>query len=468
MSRLLSELAGVAGIEPEPQWSEIEISDVHHDSRAMAPGALFAAIPGDLHDGHDYAEDAARAGATALLVQRRLGVGVPELEVASVRESLGPVASALHDHPSRSLQLVGVTGTNGKTTTVRIISGLLDALGGSVAEIGTLTGERTTPEAPELQRFLADAVGRGVDTVAMEVSSHGLAQHRVDGSRFAVAAFTNLGNDHLDYHGTIEDYFAAKRRLFSPELSDAAIVNVDCEFGSRLADEACVPVLRVGRHLFDVVGLGRRSSTLRWRDRTIELALAGAFNVANAVMAAETAVALGHSPSAVAEALATIPGVPGRVEAIDQGQPFAVIVDYAHTHEALAGVLEAARELTTESLIVVFGAGGNRDRGKRPLMGAVARSLADRVVVTSDNPRDERPADIISAIVSGMAEPPDLVEVDRRRAIGAAFDMAGPGDLVLLAGKGHETTQTIGSQVFSFDDRVVAREELRLREGASS
>lgn len=468
MSRLLSELAGVAGVEPEPQWSEIEISDVHHDSRVTAPGALFAAIPGDRHDGHDHAGAAAQAGAAALLVQRRLGIGVPELEVASVREVLGPVASALHDHPSRSLQLAGVTGTNGKTTTVRIICGLLDALGGSVAEVGTLTGERTTPEAPELQRLLAGAVGRGVDTVAMEVSSHGLAQHRVDGSRFAVAAFTNLGNDHLDYHGTIEDYFAAKRRLFSPELSDAAVVNVDCEFGSRLADEAGIPVRRVGRHLFDVVRLGRRASTFRWRGRTIELALAGAFNVANAVTAAETAVALGHPPGAVAEALATIPGVPGRVETIDQGQPFAVIVDYAHTHEALAGVLEAARELTTGSLIVVFGAGGNRDRDKRPLMGAVARGLADRVVVTSDNPRDERPSDIISAIVSGMAEPPDLVEVDRRRAIGAAFDMAGPGDLVLLAGKGHETTQTIGSQVSSFDDRVVAREELRLREGASS
>lgn len=465
MSRPLSHLAHIVGIEPDPLWSDIEISDVHHDSRAMVPGALFAAIRGDSSDGHDHAASAAQAGAAALLVQRRLGVGVPELKVPSVRESLGAVASAVHGDPSRALQLVGVTGTNGKTTTVRILCRLLAALGTSVAEIGTLTGERTTPEAPELQRFLADAVGREVNTVAMEASSHGLAQHRVDGCRFAVAAFTNLGNDHLDYHGTIEDYFAAKLRLFSPELSGLAIVNVDCEFGSRLADESRIPVVRVGRHIFDAVRFDRHASTFHWRDRTVELQMVGGFNVANAVMAAETAVALGHSPSTVAEALATIPGVPGRFEAIDQGQPFSVVVDYAHTHEALAGVLEAARAVTGKSLIVVFGAGGNRDRDKRPLMGKVARDLADRVVVTSDNPRDEHPEHIISAIVSGMAEPPDFVEADRRRAIGAAFDMAAQGDLVLLAGKGHEATQTIGSQMFSFDDRVVARQELRLRTG---
>ncbi|MCQ3805946.1 MAG: UDP-N-acetylmuramoyl-L-alanyl-D-glutamate--2,6-diaminopimelate ligase [Acidimicrobiaceae bacterium] len=468
MSRRLSELASVVGIEPDPRWPDIEIRDVRHDSREMVPGSLFAAIRGDCHDGHDHAVAAVDAGAAALLVQRRLGVGVPELKVASVRESLGAVASAVHGDPSRSLRLVGVTGTDGKTTTVRILCGLLAALGASVLEIGTLTGERTTPEAPELQRVLAAAVGRGVDTAAMEVSSHGLAQHRVDGCRFAVAAFTNLGNDHLDYHGTVEHYFAAKARLFSPELSDLAVVNVDCEFGSRLAAESRIPVVPVGRHLVDAVRFDSRASTFRWRGRTVETQLVGGFNVVNAVMAAEMAVALGHPPNAVAEALATVPGVPGRFEAIDQGQQFSVIVDYAHTHEALASALEAARAVTERSLIVVFGAGGNRDRAKRPLMGEVARDLADRVVVTSDNPRDEHPQDIISAIVSGMAAPPDLVEVDRRRAIGAAFDMAAPGDLVLLAGKGHEATQAIGSEVFSFDDRVVARQELRLRAGVRS
>ncbi|MXW61565.1 MAG: UDP-N-acetylmuramoyl-L-alanyl-D-glutamate--2,6-diaminopimelate ligase [Acidimicrobiaceae bacterium] len=468
MSLELARVADLVRVESKPQWAEIELSDVCHDSRAMVPGALFAAIPGDSSDGHSYAGDAVEAGAAAVLVERPLGLGVPELRVASVRESLGPVASAVHGEPSRALQLVGVTGTNGKTTTVRILSCLLSELGIPVAEVGTLTGERTTPEAPELQRFLADAVARDVAAVAMEVSSHGLAQHRVDGCRFTVAAFTNLGNDHLDYHGTIEEYFAAKQRLFSPELSDLAIVNVDSEFGLRLADEINIPVIAVGAHLVDSLRFDRYMNKFRWRERAVHLPLAGEFNVANAVMAAEIAVALGHRPGDVAEALATTPSVPGRFEVIDQGQPFSVVVDYAHTHDALEAVLAAARAVTKNSLIVVFGAGGNRDHDKRPMMGKVVRSLADRVVVTSDNPRDEPPEDIISAIVSGMPIPPDLVEVDRRRAIGAAFDVAREGDLVLLAGKGHETTQTIGSQVVSFDDRQVAEEELQLRTGVAS
>lgn len=468
MSLELTGLAEVVRIEPKPPWSDIEISDVCHDSRAIVPGALFAAISGDSSDGHSYAGAAVEAGAVALLVERSLGFGVPELRVASVRESLGPVASAVHGNPSQALQLIGVTGTNGKTTTVRILSWLLQTLGVSVAEIGTLTGERTTPEAPELQRFLADAVGRVVTAVIMEVSSHGLVQHRVDGCRFAVAAFTNLGNDHLDYHGTMEEYFAAKRRLFTPELSELAIVNVDSEFGSRLADEIKIPVVRVGEQLVDSVQFDQYMNKFRWRKQAVHLPLAGAFNVANAVMAAEIAVALGHRPGDVAEALATTPSIPGRFEVIEQGQPFAVIVDYAHTHDALEAVLAAARAVTKNSLIVVFGAGGNRDHDKRPQMGRVARDLADCVVVTSDNPRDEPPEEIISAIVSGMAIPPDLVEVDRRRAIGAAFDIAREGDLVLLAGKGHEATQTIGSRVVSFDDRLVARQELKLRTGVAS
>ncbi|MDE0065284.1 MAG: UDP-N-acetylmuramoyl-L-alanyl-D-glutamate--2,6-diaminopimelate ligase [Acidimicrobiaceae bacterium] len=468
MSLELTRVADIVGVEPKPSWSEIELSDVCHDSRAMAPEALFAAITGDSSDGHSYAGDAVEAGAVALLVERPLGLGVAELRVASVRESLGPVSSAVHGNPSRALQLVGVTGTNGKTTTVRILSRLLSELGVSVAEIGTLTGERTTPEAPELQRFLADAVARDVAAVAMEVSSHGLAQRRVDGCRFTVAAFTNLGSDHLDYHGTIEEYFAAKRRLFSPELSDLAVVNVDGEFGSRLADEITIPTVRVGAHLVGSLRFEHCMNRFRWREREVQLPLAGEFNVANAVMAAEIAVALGQAPGDIAEALATTPSVPGRFEVIAQGQPFTVIVDYAHTHDALEAVLTAARAMTSSSLIVVFGAGGNRDHDKRPLMGRVVRSLADRVVVTSDNPRDEPAEDIISAIVSGMATPPDIVEVDRRRAIGAAFDIAREGDLVLLAGKGHEATQTIGSRTYAFDDRQVAVEQLRMRTGAAS
>ncbi len=468
MNLPLAEVATAAGIEAGPRWSDIEVCDVHHDSRAVLPGSLFAAIKGGSTDGHDHAAAAVDAGAVALLVQRRLDLGVPELRVDSVRGSLGAVASAVHGEPSRALNLVGVTGTNGKTTTVRVLCQLLASLGVPVEEIGTLTGERTTPEAPELQRFLADARLRGVTTVAMEVSSHGLAQHRVDGCRFAVAAFTNLGNDHLDYHGTTEDYFAAKRRLFNPDLSETAIVNTAGEFGSRLADEIKIPVVRVGREDIEVVQSDTRTSTFRWRGNLVQSHLTGAFNVANAVMAAEIAVTLGHEPGDVVDALATAAPVPGRFEAIDQGQPFSVIVDYAHTPDALETVLRTARTVTENSLIVVFGAGGNRDRDKRPLMGQVARDLADRVVVTSDNPRDEHPEEIISAVVSGMAIPPDLVEVDRRRAIAAAFDFASEGDLVLLAGKGHETTQAIGSRALPFDDRTTARRELRVRAGAAS
>lgn len=468
MSLDLAGVAAVAGVEPRPSWADIEIKDVSHDSRTVDPGALFAAIRGVSTDGHDYAASATRAGAVALLVERPMGLGVPELQVRSVRESLGPVASAVHGRPSQSLQLIGITGTNGKTTTVHILCRLLQSLGVSVASIGTLTGELTTPEASELQRRLANSVRREETVVAMEVSSHGLAQHRVDGCRFTVGAFTNLGNDHLDYHGTIEEYFAAKRSLFSPGLSDLAVVNVDSEFGSRLADEIRIPVVRVGGDLVEVVQSDRHMNKFRWREQTVHLPMAGAFNVANATLAAEIAVALGHRPDDVAEALATTPPAPGRFEMIDQGQSFSVIVDYAHTHDALEAVLTAARAITKNSLIVVFGAGGNRDREKRPLMGRVVRDLADRVVVTSDNPRDEPPDSIISAIVSGMAIPPDLVEVDRRRAIAAAFDVAAEGDLVLVAGKGHEATQTIGSEVLSFDDRLVAREELKLRTGAPS
>ena len=467
MSLELNRVARIVGIEPEPSWSGIELSDVCHDSRTMVPQALFAAVLGDSSDGHSYAADAVEAKAAALLVERPLGLGVAELRVDSVREALGSVSSAVHGNPSQALQLVGVTGTNGKTTTVRILSRLLTELGVPVAEIGTLTGELTTPEATDLQRLLAGAVARGAAAVALEVSSHGLAQHRVDGCRFTIAAFTNLGNDHLDYHGTVEDYFAAKRRLFSPELSEVAIVNVDSEFGSRLADEITIPTVRVGAHLVDSLQFERCLNKFRWRGQEVQLPLAGEFNAANAVMAAEIAVALGQEPGDVAEALASTPSVPGRFEVIEAGQPFMVIVDYAHTHDALEAVLGAARAMTEKSLIVIFGAGGNRDRDKRPMMGKVVRSLADRVVVTSDNPRDEPPEDIISAIVSGMATPPDLVEVDRRRAIGAAFDIAREGDLVLLAGKGHEATQTIGSRTVAFDDRQVAVEELQLRTGAA-
>jgi len=444
------------------------IGDIEHDSRRVGPSALFACIPGENTDGHRHAEAAIAAGAVALLTQRPLDLGVPEIEVGSVRQAVGPAASLIHGHPSRKMDVVGITGTNGKTTTVRLLAGVLRRLGTSVHEIGTLTGARTTPEAPELQRELAAALAGGDTAVAMEVSSHALDLHRVDGTRFRVVAFTNLGMDHLDHHGTLEAYFDAKAMLFTPEMADFAVINATSQAGEELAKRCTVGSTIIRRDSIEILGSGPRTTSFRWRESTVDLPLGGAFNVANAVLAAEIAVALGHGVPEVAEAMAASKSVPGRFESIEEGQDFTVIVDYAHTPDGLAAVLETARQVTDGRLVVVFGAGGDRDRGKRPRMGEVARRWADRVVVTTDNPRGENPLDIMAAIVSGMEKPPELIEPDRRAAIRHALAGARRGDLVLVAGKGHEATQTIGDQIIEFDDRQVVREELERRERMTS
>jgi UDP-N-acetylmuramoyl-L-alanyl-D-glutamate--2,6-diaminopimelate ligase len=439
----------------------VRVDDLEHDSREVRPGTLFCCVVGANADGHDHAGAAAASGAVALLAERPLGLGLPELIVPSVRAAMGPAASLVHGDPSRTLDVVGVTGTNGKTTTVRLVAGIMRELGVGVREVGTLTGARTTPEAPELQRILGRARDEGQQLVAMEVSSHALEQRRVDGTRFRVVAFTNLGVDHLDHHGTIEHYFAAKRRLFTSEFADLAVIDTRGPFGARLADTVDIPVETITDDDLRGVRTGTDHSRFSWRDLPIELPLGGAFNVANALLAAEIVRGLGHEPAAIAAALGAAHHVPGRFEIIDEGQPFAVIVDYAHTPDGLETVLEAARAVTEGSLVVVFGAGGDRDRTKRPRMGEVAGRLADRVVVTSDNPRGEPPDSIISGILSGMTHPPELVEPDRRAAIRHALGGARKGDVVLIAGKGHESTQTIGSAVVDFDDRDVARDELR-------
>ncbi len=460
----VDEIAAHLGLRVGPAAGMVGVNDVEHDSRRVGSGTLFACIPGAVVDGHDFAAGATAAGATALLVERELPLDVPQLVVPSVREAIGPVAAMVHGEPSRTIDVVGVTGTNGKTTTVRIAASLLTRLGWTVTEIGTLTGKRTTPEAPELQRQFAAASAAGHHAVIMEVSSHALDQHRVDGTRFRVAAFTNLGADHLDHHGTMKAYFDAKALLFRPELSDLAIVDTTSEAGDRLARSIEIPVVVTGPQAVTDVVHTAAESRFRWRDRDLVLPLAGAFNVTNARIAAEIVIALGFEPDAIAAALSEIDGVPGRFETIDAGQDFGVIVDFAHTPDGLEAALHAARELTTKTLTVVFGAGGDRDQGKRPQMGEVARRLADRVVITSDNPRNESPEAIISAIVSGMSHPPELVELDRQMAIRHAIAGAREGDLVLIAGKGHEPTQTIGDDVLDFDDRQVARKEVaRLR-----
>jgi UDP-N-acetylmuramoyl-L-alanyl-D-glutamate--2,6-diaminopimelate ligase len=465
MSARLDAVGERLGLAVPAGVAAVRVADVEHDSRSVGPGMLFCCVPGVNTDGHDHAPDAVRAGAVAVLAERALGLDVPELIVPSVRAAMGPAASLVHGDPSRSLAVVGVTGTNGKTTTVRLIAGIMAEFGARAREIGTLTGVRTTPEAPELQRLLGHARHDGEQLVAMEVSSHALDQGRVDGTKFRVVGFTNLGVDHLDHHGTIEDYFRAKQRLFTADFADLAIIDTRGPYGARLADEADLPVVRITEDHFREAVAGTRRSRFPWREQMVELPLGGIFNVANAVLAAEIVHGLGHAPEAIATALAAAPAVPGRFETIDEGQPFTVIVDYAHTPDGIEVVLSAARAVTERSLVVVFGAGGDRDTTKRPQMGEVARRLADRVVVTSDNPRGESPDAIISGIVSGMPRPPDLIEPDRRAAIRHAIAGARKGDVVLIAGKGHESTQTIGSAVVDFDDRDVVRDELRRREG---
>lgn len=461
------------------------IEDATHDSRQVRPGWLYCAIPGATVDGHDFAEDAVERGASALLVERPLGAAVPQLEVPSVRAALGPVAAAVHGHPSGRLAVIGVTGTNGKTTTAYLLEAALGAGGIGTGVIGTIEtrihgaaqeGVRTTPEATDLQRLLATMFLRGVDAVAMEVSSHGLDQHRVDGIDFDAAVFTNLSQDHLDYHGTLENYYRAKARLFTDGLARTGIVCTDDRWGRRLCDEATVPVVTYGREdgaevqVVDVTS-DLTGTTCRLRSSRpdadgvhIETRLLGAHNALNATAAYLSAVAVGVEAEAARRGVAACTGVPGRLEPVDAGQPFAVLVDYAHTPDALDNALTVCRDLVGPSgrVHVVVGCGGDRDRGKRPEMGRLA-ATADRAVLTSDNPRSEDPRAILDEVVAGaqQVDGADVqVEVDRRTAIGEAIAGAEQGDVVLIAGKGHETGQEFADRTVPFDDRDVAADAL--------
>ncbi len=464
LGQLLDELEVRAELRSSGGGGDVEITAVTHDSGAVVPGALFCCVRGLRLDGHDFAGLAVQHGAAALLVDRALDIEVPQLVVDDTRAAMGPAAAAFHGHPSRSIDVVGITGTNGKTTTTAFLRSILTGAGRVAATIGTLSGTRTTPDATDLQAALARFQQEGYDSVVMEVSSHALALHRVDGTRFAVAVFTNLTQDHLDFHETMERYFAAKARLFEPELASRAVVNMDDARGRLLSDSSRVPT--VGYSLADVEALdvGVRSSTGRWRGTPFRVPLGGSHNVANALAALTAAASLGIEPEVAVQGLAATPPVAGRLEVIEAGQPFTVVVDFAHTPDGLEQVLRAARS-GAGRVIVVFGAGGDKDRDKRPMMGEVAARLADIIVLTSDNPRSEQPMAIIDQVRAGMHRSPGtvLVEPDRRAAIALALSQAAEDDVVVVAGKGHETTQEFADRTIAFDDRVVVRDELGRR-----
>jgi UDP-N-acetylmuramoyl-L-alanyl-D-glutamate--2,6-diaminopimelate ligase len=450
----------------------VEVASVTMDSRAVKPGALFACVPGRTADGHVFARAAVASGAVALLVERVLDVSVPQVVVSSVREALGPVSDAFYGHPSRNLVVAGVTGTNGKTTTCALVSDIFEANGWSSSTIGTLTQQRTTPEAPDLQSLLAKWRDGGGRAVAMEVSSHALDQHRTDAVDFAAGVFTNLTPEHLDYHKTMDSYFEAKALLFRPGRIGVAVVNRSDEWGERLIARLVadgVPVETFSVDDADDLELHPGMSTFRLWGTPMAVQLGGRFNVANAVAAAACARALGVDAMTVSRGLASSHGVRGRFELVDGGQPFTVIVDYAHTPDGLSQVLTAARELGGGRLIAVFGAGGERDHEKRPLMGAAAARLADLAFVTSDNPRGEDPDLIIEEVLAGARGSANVkVQADRAAAIAAALANAMDGDTVVIAGKGHEQGQEIGGRVVPFDDVEVARTALaRIRASRS-
>ena len=465
---------------------EVVVSGITLSTARVVAGDLFVALAGARAHGAAYAAQALASGAVAVLTDptgaEMLGAEVPRLVVDRPRELLGRLASAVHDHPTRSMRMLGVTGTQGKTTVTQLAEGGLSRAGVRAAVVGTvgtrvagreLVTTLTTPEAPDLQALFALMREESVRTCAMEVSSHALVLGRVDGITFDVATFLNLGRDHLDFHHDVEDYFEAKASLFTPERARRALVNIDDEYGRRLAERALVetstfsPSGGPADWWVDDVDCGARGSTFTVHgpdglEVRTSVPLAGDFNVANALAAIASCALAGEDPVAVAAGIAAGAGVPGRLEDVEAGQDFAVLVDYAHKPDAVEATLRTLRPLTDARLLVVIGAGGDRDTGKRPLMGEIAGRLADLVVVTDDNPRTEDPADIRAAVLEGVRDARgEVVEVaDRRAAIRTAVRSARPGDIVLIAGKGHETGQEVHGVVHPFDDRTVAREEI--------
>jgi UDP-N-acetylmuramoyl-L-alanyl-D-glutamate--2,6-diaminopimelate ligase len=493
----LGELLRASGTAAELRGDgSVEIHDLAYDSRRVGEGTLFFCFAGERTDGHDFAPAAVEAGASALVVERPLELDVPQAQVEDARAAMAPIAASFNGDPTAELGVVGITGTNGKTTTAFLVRHLLESAGHRCGLLGTVQQvvggsveevERTTPEAIDLQRTFDRMLSSGDEYCAMEVSSHALVLHRADAIHFAAKVFTNLSQDHLDFHADMEDYFEAKRLLFSGEggtpilelEGGISVINLDDPYGRRLAEDLscgeggdCIGYSAAGAEAdlsardvaFDASG-SRFTCAAPEGEIDVRIPLPGDFNVANALAALSVAHAAGLDLSAAAAALSSAGQVPGRFESIDEGQPFAVVVDYAHTPDSLENVLKAARRVTRGRLISVFGCGGDRDRDKRPLMGRAGAELSDIAVVTSDNPRSEDPRAIIEQIEAGIDEsaPAEVVvEQDRRAAIALALGRAGDGDTVVIAGKGHEQGQEFeGGRKIPFDDRDVAREELR-------
>jgi len=474
----------------------VTVTGLSLSSQRVQPGDIYAALPGSQRHGASYAADAVAAGAVAVLSDedgiRICGdVGVPLLVLENPRGVLGGLAARLYGEPAGSLTLMAVTGTQGKTTTTRLLEGGLTTAGVSAAVVGTV-GTRiagrdvktslTTPEAPDLHALFAVMLEQGVTACAMEVSSHALVMGRVAGVVFDVAAFLNLGRDHLDFHKDVEDYFAAKASLFTPERARRGLTNVDDAFGRRLLDQATVPMATFSpsgaesdwwaEHVsLETAGSGFTVVTPAGERIPAWVPLAGDFNVANALCAIALAGEAGLDPRRVADGIARSGAVPGRLERVEGGQDFLAIVDYAHKPDALEAALAALRTLTTGRLVLVIGAGGDRDTGKRPLMGEIGARLADVLVVTDDNPRSEDPAAIRSAVLAGTAgvtQGAEILEIgDRRTAIRRAIEMARAGDTVVIAGKGHETGQEVAGTVHPFDDRDEVRAVLADRSAST-
>ncbi len=475
----LADVAAVVGAEVRGDPQTV-VSDAAYDSRSVSPGSVFFCIPGAVTDGHSFAPQAIAAGAGSLVVERALSIDVPQVIVGSVRSAIGPMSAEIFGHPAEQMVTVGVTGTNGKTTSTYLLEAVFRQAGWMPGAIGTtgvrIDGKpgplaRTTPEAPDLHRLLARMRAAGVGAVAMEISSHALAQHRADGVVVDVALFTNLSQDHLDFHGSMQAYFEAKRTLFTASHAHRGVVNADDARGRALLADAAIPLttfavdaeadVRATDVHVDADGLRFVVEGTEVRSR-----LKGRFNVHNCLGVVAVGRTLGVAAVDIAEALATVPLVPGRVEPVEAGQGFAVVVDYAHTPDSIHSVLRGARPLAAGRMIVVFGCGGDRDRAKRPLMGRAAAEASDLAILTSDNPRSEDPMAIIEEILAGM--PVDgayVVEPDRKAAIALAIGEARDGDVVVIAGKGHETYQEVGDLVLPFDDRSVAREAILARSG---